>query len=321
MSNKIKSLKVGIISLVTLFLLYFGINFLKGINVMSNGTVLNAYYEDIAGLTEGNSITVKGHKIGTITNITFDSERDNLLKVNLNIENNIEIPINTIAKIVSIDLMGTKGISLILGDSSLMAVSGDELSSSIESSLQDEVNAQILPLKIKTEELIGSIDSVMTVITSVLNKDARESLSKSLISLDQTFSTLSETLLVVDKMIRDNKENIDLTMSNFASVSDNLNESNKEIKNIIFNFSSISDSLVKADILSTFNKIDKITNTINKGDGSLGKLISDKSIYENLESATKELEELIQDMKINPERYINFSIINTPKPYKKTKPE
>ncbi|MAR39159.1 MAG: hypothetical protein CMD22_00470 [Flavobacteriales bacterium] len=321
MSNKIKSLKVGIVSLVTIFLLYFGINFLKGINVMNNGRVLNAYYEDIAGLTEGNSITVKGHKIGTITNITFDSERDNLLKVSLNIENDIEIPVNTIAKIVSIDLMGTKGISLVLGDSSLMVVSGDELSSSIESSLQDEVNAQIIPLKIKTEELIGSIDSVMTVITSVLNKDARESLSKSLISLDQTFTTLSETLLVVDKMIRDNKENIDLTMSNFASVSNNLNESNKEIKNIISNFSSISDSLVKADVLSTFNKIDKITNTINKGDGSLGKLISDKSIYINLESATKELEELIKDMKINPERYINFSIINTPKPYKKPKSE
>lgn len=321
MSNKIKSLKVGIVSLVTIFLLYFGINFLKGVNVMNNGRVLNAYYEDIAGLTEGNSITVKGHKIGTITNITFDSERDNFLKVNLNIENNIEIPVNTIAKIVSIDLMGTKGISLVLGDSSLMAASGDELSSSIESSLQDEVNAQILPLKIKTEELIGSIDSVMTVIASVLNKDARESLSKSLISLDQTFSTLSETLLVVDTMIRDNKENIDLTMSNFASVSNNLNESNKEIKNIISNFSSISDSLVKADILATFNKIDKITNTINKGEGSLGKLISDKSIYENLESATKELEELIKDIKINPERYVNFSIINTPKPYAKSKSE
>ena len=321
MSNKVKSLKVGLVSLITIFLLYFGINFLKGVNVMNNGRVLNAYYEDISGLSEGNSITVKGYKIGTITNITFDSKRDNLLKVNLNIENNIEIPINTIAKIVSVDLMGTKGISLVLGDSSLMAASGDELPSSIESSLQDEVNAQILPLKMKTEELIGSIDSVMTVITSVLNKDARESLSKSLISLDQTFSTLSQTMLVIDKMIRHNKENIDLTMSNFASFSDNLNESNKEIKNIITNFSSLSDSLVKSDILTTFNKIDKITNTIAKGEGSLGKLISDKSIYENLESATKELEELIRDMKINPERYVNFSIINTPKPYKKPKSE
>lgn len=321
MSNKIKSLKIGIVSLVTIFLLYFGMNFLKGVNVMNNGRVFIAYYEDVAGLTEGNSVTVKGYKIGTITNIGFDSERDNLLKVNLNIENNIEIPINTVAKIVSIDLMGTKGISLALGDSSLMAASGDELFSSIESSLQDEVNAQILPLKMKTEELIGSIDSVMTVITSVLNKDARESLSKSLISLDQTFSTLSETMTVIDKMVNENKENVNVTLTNFATISENLNHSNEEIKNILSNFSSISDSLEKADLLATINKIDKIINSINKGEGSLGKLVNDKSIYENLESATKELEELIQDMKLHPERYVNFSIISNPKPYKKPKSE
>ena len=321
MSTKSKSIKVGIISLITIFLIYFGMNFLKGINVLNNGKILHAYYEDVAGLTEGNAITIKGYKIGTITEIKFDNERDNQLKVNLNIQNDIRIPKNSIAKIVSLDLMGTKGISLVLGDSKEFVSTGDELISSIESSLQDEVNAQILPLKMKTEELIGSIDSVMTVITSVLNKDARESLSKSLISLDQTFSTLSETMKVIDKMVNENKENVNVTLTNFASISENLNHSNEEIKNILYNFSSISDSLVKADILSTVNKIDKIINSINNEEGSLGKLVKNKSIYENLESASRELEELIKDMKLNPERYVNFSIISNPKPYVKPNSE
>tara|TARA_Y100001954_G_scaffold203819_1_gene224760 strand:- start:679 stop:1572 length:894 start_codon:yes stop_codon:yes gene_type:complete len=296
-------------------------NFLKGINVLNNGKILHAYYEDIAGLTEGNAITIKGYKIGTITEIKFDNERDNQLKVDLNIQNDIEIPKNSVAKIVSLDLMGTKGISLILGDSKEFVSIGDELMSSIESSLQEEVNAQILPLKMKTEELIGSIDSVMTVITSVLNKDARESLSKSLISLDQTFSTLSETMKVIDKMVNENKENVNVTLTNFASISENLNHSNKEIKNILYNFSSISDSLVKADILTTVNKIDKIINSINNEEGSLGKLVKNKSIYENLEAASRELEELIKDMKLNPDRYVNFSIFSTPKPYVKPNSE
>ena len=251
MSTKSKSIKVGIISLITIFLIYFGMNFLKGVNVLNNGKILYAYYEDVAGLTEGNAITVKGYKIGTITDIKFDNERENQLRVDLNIQNSIGIPKNSVAKIVSIDLMGTKGISLVLGDAPEFVSTGDELMSSIESSLQDEVNAQILPLKMKTEELIGSIDSVMTVITSVLNKDARESLSKSLISLDQTFSTLSETITVIDKMVNENKENVNVTLTNFASISENLNHSNEEIKNILYNFSSISDSLVKADILTT----------------------------------------------------------------------
>ena len=321
MSTKSKSIKVGIISLITIFLIYFGMNFLKGINVLNNGKILHAYYEDVAGLTEGNAITIKGYKIGTITEIKFDNDRDNQLKVDLNIQNDIGIPKNSVAKIVSLDLMGTKGISLILGDSKEFVSIGDELMSSIESSLQEEVNAQILPLKMKTEELIGSIDSVMTVITSVLNKDARESLSKSLISLDQTFSTLSETMKVIDKMVNENKENVNVTLTNFASISENLNHSNEEIKNILYNFSSISDSLVKADILSTVNKIDKIINTINNEEGSLGKLVKNKSIYENLEAATRELEELIKDIKLNPERYVNFSIISNPKPYVKPNSE
>ena len=319
MSNNSKSIKVGILSIISIFLIYFGMNFLKGVNILSDGITLYAYYDDVSGLTEGNSITVKGHKVGSITNIEFDIERENKLLVNLNIEDNIDIPINSIAKIVSVDLMGTKGVSLVLGDSKDFVSDGSELSTSIESSLQEEVNAQILPLKMKTEELIGSIDSVMTVITTVLNKDARESLSKSLISLDQTFTTLSQTMIEVDKIVADNKDNINKTFTNFALVTENLNKSNDEVKKILNNFSSISDSLVKADISSTINKFDNILNSINEGEGSLSKIIKDKSLYENLENLTKELEELITDLKLNPERYVNFSIINTKKPYSETK--
>ena len=319
MSDKSKSIKVGILSIISIFLIYFGMNFLKGINILNDGITLYAYYDDVSGLTEGNSITVKGYKVGSISSIKFDVERKNQLMVNLNIEDNIDIPINTIAKIVSVDLMGTKGVSLELGDSKDFVSNGDELSTSIESSLQEEVNAQILPLKMKTEELIGSIDSVMTVITAVLNKDARESLSKSLISLDQTFSTLSQTMIEVDKIVTDNKENINKTFTNFALVTENLNKSNDEVKNIFNNFSSISDSLVKADISSVINKFDNILNSINQGEGSLAKIIKDKSLYKNLENLTKELEELISDLKLNPERYVNFSIINTKKPYSEKK--
>ena len=321
MSNKLKSVKVGVLSLLTIFLLYFGINFLKGINVMNNGRVFYAYYDNVSGLTEGNSVTVKGYKIGTITKINFDLEKENLLKVTLHLENGINIPLNTIAKIMSTDLMGTKGISLSLGDTSVMSVSGSELASSIESSLQDEVNAQILPLKNKTEQLIGSIDSVMTVITSVLNKDARESLTKSLVSLDRTFSTLSETMLVVDKIVNENEKNISTIMTNFTSISSNLNASNEEIKNIISNFSSISDSLAKADILSTLSSIDKITSKINNSEGSLGQLVNDKELYNNLKDASQELDELIADMKLHPERYLTFSILSTSKPYIEPKKE
>ena len=310
MSNKFKSVIVGVVSLLSIGILYVGINYLKGKNVLNDKRVFHAYYQDISGLTEGNSVTLKGYKVGTVTHISFNPERDNELEIIINIENDIQIPVNSKAKIVSLDLLGTKGISLILGDTNVMVISGSELESAIEASLQDEVNAQILPLKNKTEGLISSIDSVMTVITTVLNKDARESLSKSLISLDQTFTTLSETMLVVDKIVNDNKENVSNMLTNFSSISENLNQSNKEIKNILNNFSTLSDDLAKADILSTLSKIDQITNKINNSEGSLGELVNDKELYNNLKEASSQLEQLIEDLKLNPERYVNFSIIS-----------
>ena len=320
MSNKLNSVTVGVISLISIFLIYFGINYLKGVNLMNDQRVFYAYYKDIAGLTEGNSVTIKGYKVGTVTEISFDQERDNQLKVIMNIEDDIPIPIKTEAKIISLDLMGTKGVSLVLSNNKEIANSGSELSSSISKSLQEQVDAQILPLKEKAEGLIGSIDSVMMIVTAVLNKDARESLSKSLVSLDKTFNTLSETMSVVDKMVNENKDNVSNMLGNFSSISYNLNESNKEIKNILNNFSAVSDSLAKADILSTLNQIDEITNKINNSQGSLGKLVNDQELYNNLKQASSQLEQLIKDLKINPDRYVNFSIIGPRKqPYKEKK--
>ena len=146
MNNKLNSVTVGVISLTAIFLIYFGINYLKGVNLMNHQRVFHSYYQDVAGLTEGNSVTIQGYKVGTVTQIYFDQKRDNQLKVIMNIEDDIPIPIKTEAKIISLDLMGTKGISLILSDKKQVANSGSELPSSISKSLQEQVDAQILPL-------------------------------------------------------------------------------------------------------------------------------------------------------------------------------
>ena len=116
-------------------------------------------------------------------------------------------------------------------------------------------------------------------------------------------------MVKVDKMVIDNEENINNILNNFSEVSKGLSESNQEIKNILTNFSSISDSLENSNLASTINKIDNIINKINKSEGSLGKLMNDEDLYKNLLSASKEIDELIADVKKNPERYVNISLI------------
>ena len=314
-----KELKIGLVAIITIGALFIGVNYLKGLNILSSRITYYAQYENIGGLQVGSSVLVNGYKVGTVSNIDLLIENNQQLLVTISIEKEFAMPSNTICKIVNQDLMGTKGISLFLGDAADFLAEGDTLNGGIEGSLQDEVNAQILPLKNKAEQLIGSMDSVMMIVTAVLNKDTRESLRNSLQSLDKTFFLITETMIKLDSMVAVNDERITKVVNNLESITSNLESSNGDIKNILTNFSTLSDTLAKADIASTLKNISSITNKINNSEGSIGLLLKDEKIYNNFEKSTRELAELLEDFKKHPSRYVNFSIIGGSKPYVESK--
>jgi len=317
--NKLsKEFKSGFIFLLAIVFLVYGLKYLKGLNVFQSNKPYYAIYDDIDGLQVGSSIRLNGFNVGMVNNIVLSN--NNKLLVTLNINSVDSIPINSVCKIVNQDLMGTKGVSLVLGKSDFFAKPGDTLQSGIENSLQDEVNAQILPLKNKAEELIGSVDSLLTVVAAVLNKNTRKNLSNSIKSLDETFSILSQTMIKVDSMVYHNDKRVSKIILNLESITTNLNDSNSGIKPILYNLSLISDSLSNSNIGSLVENINNISNNINSGSGSLTKLMKDDKLYNNLEKSTSELAELIEDIKNNPKRYVNFSILGgTNKSYEKKK--
>lgn len=304
-----REVKVGIVSIVVIFILILGINYLKGTNIFKNNITFYALYQNIDGLQIGAPVTVSGFKVGSVTDIDMLTESNNNLLVTINIEKELVVPKESILKIVNQDLMGTKGVNLIFSSSSDNASSGDTLSSSLESSLQEEVNAQILPFKRKAEELIVSIDSVMMIVTAVLNKDARKDLSKSIESLGETFSLMSSSMKKVDGIIDANEEKISNIIFNMESILSNIEESNSNVNSILSNMSLISDSLSNSNLTSLVNNFNTLMTQINSKEGSAGLLFNDDKLYTNLEKTTKELSELIKDIKDNPKRYINFSLI------------
>jgi len=310
-----KELKIGLLAVVAIIALVFGVNYLKGINILNDNRNFYAVYENIGGLQSGSPVMVNGYKVGMVSNIDLLIENNQQLLVTISIEKEFAMPSNTVCKIVNQDLMGTKGISLLLGDATDFLEVGDTLNGCVEGTLQDEVNAQILPLKNKAEQLIGSMDSVMMIVTAVLNKDTRESLRNSLQSLDKTFLLMTETMIKVDSMVAVNDDRITKVVKNLESITSNLESSNGDIKNILTNFSTLSDSLAKADIASVLKNISSITTKINNGEGSIGLLLKDDKIYANFEKSTRELAELLEDIKRHPSRYVNFSIIGGGKPY------
>ena len=309
-------LKIGVVGIFSILLLIWGINFLKGNNIFGNSNEYYSIYENIDGLESSAPVRINGLTVGNVTEIYFHPSNTGKIIVQFTLNDDIRFPRNSIARIYNSDIMGTKAVQLVYGNSNIYATSGDTLFAEIENGLKDEVNKQVLPLKNKAEELISSIDSVMTVITTVLDKDARESLSSSLRSLNRTFSTMELAMVKLDSVIYKNDIRVTTILQNVESITTNLHNNNDMIAKTLKNFESISDSLAKSNIKNTIQNLDKslsefdkILQKIEQGEGTIGLLLNDKEMYNNLTSASKQLDLLIEDMKKHPKRYVTFSLL------------
>ena len=302
-----KEIRTGIIAIFTIVVLIYGINYLKGLNILDKNRIFHAKYDNIDGLLKGSVISLNGFNVGIVSNISLQS--DNSLLVSVKINEDFDVPVNSILKISNQDLMGTKGISVILGNSDLLAKNNDTLIAEIENSLQDEVNKQILPLKNKAEGLISSVDSLMVIFTSVLNTDARKNLASSFKNLDETFILMSESMKELNKLVVTNEKNISNSIKNFESITGNISDNNESIENILKKMSSISDSISSKDIGDIIKNLNNITNKISVGQGNLGLLNSDDQLYRNIEKTTNDISILVEEIKKDPKKYFNFSVL------------
>ena len=302
-----KEIRTGITAIFTIVVLIYGINYLKGLNILDKNRIFHAKYDNIDGLLKGSVISLNGFNVGIVSNISLQS--DNSLLVSVKINEDFDVPANSILKISNQDLMGTKGISVILGNSDLLAKNNDTLIAEIENSLQDEVNKQILPLKNKAEGLISSVDSLMVIFTSVLNTDARKNLASSFKNLDETFILMSESMKELNKLVVTNEKNISNSIKNFESITGNISDNNESIENILKKLSSISDSVSSKDIGDIIKNLNNITNKISVGQGNLGLLNSDDQLYRNIEKTTNDISILVEEIKKDPKKYFNFSVL------------
>ena len=302
-----KEIRTGIVAIFTIVVLIYGINYLKGLNILDKNRIFHAKYDNIDGLLKGSVISLNGFNVGIVSNISLQS--DNSLLVSVKINEDFDVPANSILKISNQDLMGTKGISVILGNSDLLAKNNDTLIAEIENSLQDEVNKQILPLKNKAEGLISSVDSLMVIFTSVLNTDARKNLASSFKNLDETFILMSESMKELNKLVVTNEKNISNSFMNFESITWNISINNESIENILKKMSSISDSVSSKDIGEIIKNLNNITNKISAGQGNLGLLNSDDQLYRNIEKTTNDISILVEEIKKDPKKYFNFSVL------------
>jgi len=309
-----RELKVGILVVLSLAFFYWGFNFLKGRNYLTNNRIYYAVYNQVNGLVDANWVMINGVKVGEVRNISFIDVKGRVL-VQFAVDSDVKIPRNSISRIYNSDVLGSKAIEIVLGDATKMAKTGDTLKSEIQPSITEEVSYQMLPLKRKTESLMASLDSVLAVIQYIFNESTRDNLKHSFESIKFTIRNLEHTTYNIDTLMTTQRTRLAQIFYNIESITNNFKNNNSKLTNVISNFSNISDSLSKAKIVTTINKADdvlknfsEITNKINKGEGSLGLLINNDSLYVELQRSSKEFNLLLEDMRLNPQRYVHISV-------------
>jgi phospholipid/cholesterol/gamma-HCH transport system substrate-binding protein len=313
-----KYTKLGFLVIACLTILVWGINFLKGIDIFKRNTNYYVVYEKIEGLLESSSVTINGYQVGQVSEIKLMDDYSGRLFVTLSLQGDYKIAKGTTAKIVSSDIMGTRAIKLEILHSGEYYQPNDTIPGATEGDLKEQVSMQVLPLKKKAEELIASLDSALTVVTYVFNKETRDNLTQSFENINRTVANIESASAELNKIIGSGKVNSIVT--NLDSITMSINQNSDRISNIIENFSALSDSLSKlnvspvfAEISSSVAGINKIIQKLNTTDSSAGLLINDPVLYQNLNNLSASLDLLLKDVRNNPKRYVHFSAFNVGK--------
>lgn len=310
-----KEFKIGFLFILAAAILIWGWSFLKNKNIFYKEKVLYAIYQNVNGLKTSNPVYISGVKVGQTGKVYFDPSLNGDIIVEMIFTEAFPITSNSTARIFSEDLMGSKAIEILLAKGPELAQDGDTLYSDVETSLKDAVNQQIMPLKIKAEGLISSIDTIVVAIQSIFSKDAREDLTASIKSIRQTFSNLESTSQSLDTLMITQSNRLASILYNIDMITRNLNNNNDKINRVLDNMASLSDTLARANISGVIANLDNtvsefsvIMKKIDSGEGTLGQLVNNDTLYLELEKSAKELNLLLEDIRLNPKRYVRVSV-------------
>ncbi len=310
-----KEAKIGIIALITLIGFFWGLNFLKGINIFKPVDEYYAEYDNIQGLLESGIVYLNGYKVGNVRSIHFDSKDPGKIIVRFALEEKVKIPVNSIALITSSSMISEiKDISLVLSDSSKLASPGDTL----QGRLDKGMSAFIEPIKYQAEETLANIDSVLCIIRNILDKTALVNIQHSIANLDSITASISGSLGA--------DGNITKSLDNLEKITSALRNKSEELSSILVNFSAFSDSLANSEIKAAINNTNKtlaetsvILEKINRGQGTAGMLVNNDTLYQNLKNAAGNLDILIKDLNEHPKKYVHFSVFGRKNESKKSK--
>ena len=305
-----REVKTALLAIIAIVILIFGYSFLKGENLLDNSRTFYAVYDDVEGLSPSSEVTINGLKVGQITGIDFLNKTGDLL-VTFTVKNDFQFSKNSEANIYGGGIIGGKSLAIVPKyDASFgMATTGDTLQGSKEEGIMELVNDRLTPLQNKLEGTIVSADSMLTAITEILDDSTRNNIRGTFKKLDATVGSFQITANELQGIVQGNSEKLNRTFTNLDEMSGNFNKFSDTLSRM--NINKITKDLER--VIADF---EAVSDKLNNGNGTAAKLINDDAVYNNLDRATRQLEELLQDVKLNPKRYVHFSVFGkNPGPY------
>lgn len=296
-----REIKTGIIVIGGILLFILGFSYLKSTSIFDNNKTFYAVYDHVGGLQVGTPVTINGLTVGKVQDIRFKDTKGNLL-VTFSVENSFVFSKNSKAELYDTGILGGKGIEIKpVFDGAREAQSKDTLNTHTKSGLTDLVQQQLGPLKMKIEGAVSNADSLLINFNEILDTKAKKDLRETISNLNLVMHSFKGSAIALNSLLDGNKESLGTSIKNLGTITDN--------------FSKLSDSINNAGLGSTLKKLestvgnlDALLAKIEKGDGTLGKLMNDEKLYVNLTDASKELDLLLQDFRLNPKRYVNVSV-------------
>ena len=301
-------IKTALLVLLGILMFIIGFSYLKGNHVFISDRTFYAIYDDVEGISKGTPVTISGFNVGSIQNIEFFNDSEKLL-VKFRVENKINFSKNSIAQIYETGLIGGKALAVITKPGNV-AKSGDTLSSAIAPGLTELVNDKLSPLQEKIESTFVSADSLLIAINNILDNQTQSNIKNTFEDLSETVENVKFSTSKFENLLEENENKIsniinriDITSSNLSNFSNSFADLEKTIEN----FSKTSDNL------------NLILSEISSGNGTFNKLIFDDSIVNSLNSASENINLLLEDLRLNPKRYVHFSLFGKKnKPYEKS---
>jgi len=307
--------KIGVMAVIGVAMLIIGFKYLKGSGIFKKEKHVYAIYEDVQGLKQSNPVVINGLQIGRITNLDGGKDMKRIL-VTVSLTRDINIPTNSLAVINPNFLgVGSPTMEIQLGDANTYLKNGDTLLTTLNSGAFDQAMKIINPVLYEVKNAVKSLDSVLTTITTVFDVRTKDNIKSILANVNAATASFVVTSQSLQKMVDIQNGALGQSLENMRSFTSNLNENNNQLDSIMKNTETFSHKLSQLDLERSLDTLQLAINNfkagaekINSKDGSLGLLLNDKTLYNNLQSTSDKLNILLDDIRVHPKRYVNFSV-------------